>query len=56
MPSKLVSTIIRRQTKYLITADVQRVHHRGAVLRKENDQRESIGNPKVQISFIVQRN
>ena len=43
MPPKLVYTIVRRQTNDLTTADVQRVHHRGAVLIKENesDQRES---------------
>ena len=36
MPSKLVYTIVLRQTKDLNTADVQRVHHRGAVLIKKN--------------------
>ena len=57
MPSKLVYTIVRRQTKDLTTADVQRVHDRGAVLIKENgsDERGSIVNPKDQRSFIVQR-
>ena len=42
MPSKLVYTIVRRQTKDLTTSDVQRVHHHGAVFIKENesDQRE----------------
>ena len=58
MPSKLVYTIVRRQTKDLITADVQRVHHHDDVLIKENesDQRESNGNPKDQRNFTVQRN
>ena len=44
MSFKLVYTIIRRQTEDLTTADVQRVHHHGAVLIKENesDRRESI--------------
>ena len=56
MPFKLVYTIVRQQTKDLTTADVQRVHYRGAVLIKENesDQRESIGNPKDQRSFIME--
>ena len=42
MPSKLVYTIVRRQTKDLTTADVQRVDHHDTVLIKENesDQRE----------------
>ena len=42
----------------LTTAHVQRVHHRCAVLIKENesDERESIGIPKDQKSFTVQRN
>ena len=31
-----VYTIVRRQTKDLTTADVQRVHHHDAVLIKEN--------------------
>ena len=58
MPSKLVYTIVRRQTKDLTTADVQRVDHHDAVLIKENesDQRESNGNPKDQRNFTVQRN
>ena len=44
IPSKLVYTIVRRQTKDLTTADVQRVHHHDAVLIKENesDQRERV--------------
>ena len=47
-------SIVRRQIKDLTTADVQRIHHRGAVLIKENesDQRESIGNSKDQRRFI----
>ena len=58
MPSKLVYTIVRRQTKDLTTADVQRVDHHDAVLIKENesDQRESNGNPIDQRNFTVQRN
>ena len=58
MPSKLVYTIVRQQTKDLTTADVQTVYHRGAVLIKENEsvQRDSIVNPKDKRSFIVQRN
>ena len=58
MRSKLVYTIVRRQTKDLTTADVTRVHHHDAVLIKENesDQRESNGNPKDQITVTVQRN
>ena len=58
MPSKLVYTIVRRQTKDLITADVQRVDHHDAVLIKENesDQRESNGNAKDKRNFTVQRN
>ena len=58
MPSKLVYTIVRRQTKALTTADVQRVHNHDAILIKENesDQRESNGNPKDQRNFTVQRN
>ena len=56
MPYKLVYTIVRRQTKDLTTADVQRVHHHDAVLIKENEsyQRESNGNPKDQRNFTVQ--
>ena len=58
MLSKLVYTIVRRQTKDLTTADVQRVHHHHDFLIKENesDQRESNGNPTDQRNFIVQRN
>ena len=58
MPSKLVYTIVRRQTKDLTIAGVQRVRHRGAVSIKENEshQRESIVNPKDLRSSIVQRN
>ena len=58
MPSKLVYTIVRRQTKDLTTAGAQRVHHHDAVLIKENelDQRESKGNQKDQRNFTVQRN
>ena len=59
MPSKIVYTIARRQTKDLTTADVQRdVHHHDAVLIKKNesDQRESNGNLKDQRNFTVQRN
>ena len=37
MPSKLVYTIVRRQTKDLTTADVQSVYHHDAVLIKENE-------------------
>ena len=57
MPSKLVYTIVRRQTKDLTTADVQRVDHHDAVLIKENksDQRESNGNPNDQRNFTVQK-
>ena len=33
----IIHMIVRRQTKDLTTADVQRVHHRGAVLIKENE-------------------
>ena len=53
--SKLVYTIVRRQTKDLATADVKRVHHHDAVLIKENesDQREDNGNPKDQRNFTV---
>ena len=52
---KLVYNIVRRQTKDLTTADVQRVHHHDAVLIKENesDQRESNVNPKDQRNFTV---
>ena len=55
IPSKLVYTIVCRQTKDLTTADIQRVHHHDAVLIKENesDQRESDGNPKDQRKFTV---
>ena len=58
MPSKLVHTIVPRQTKDLTTADVQRVHHHDAVLIMENesDQGESNGNPKDQRNFTVQKN
>ena len=49
-------TTVRWQTKDPTAADVQRVHYHGIVLIKENesDQRESIGNPKDQRSFIEQ--
>ena len=58
MPSKLVYTIVRRQTKDLTTTDVQRVDHHDAVLIKENesDQGESNGNPNDQRNFTVQKN
>ena len=57
-PSKLIYTIVRRQTEDRTTADVKKVYHRDAVLIKKNesDQRESIVNPKDERSFIVQRN
>ena len=58
MPSKLVYTIVRRQTKDPTTTYVQRVHYHDAVLIKENEsnQRESNGNPKDQRNYTVQRN
>ena len=59
MPSKVVYTIVRRQTKDQTTADVERdIDHHDAVLIKENksDQRERSGNPKDQRNFTVQRN
>ena len=58
MPSTLVYTIVRQQTKDLTIANVQRVHHHDTVLINENesDQREINSNPKDQRNFTVQRN
>ena len=56
MPSKLVYTIVRRQTKDLTTADVIRVHDAVLIKENESDQRESNCNSKDQRNFTVQRN